>query len=129
VREERQDQIRNCWWIRNARGAEASLAVRSELNVDAIEGDVGAAMATTTGRGFDTGGVEPTVMSRSRFVFAVVSRQLSAQHDIDECIAAILPPGFTPQQAAAAGTAATKSTSATATAVANRCIVNFCFTI
>ncbi len=44
-------------------------------------------------------------MSRSRVVFAAVSRQLSAQHGIDECIVAILLLCFPTQQAAAAGKA------------------------
>jgi hypothetical protein len=88
-------------------------------NVDAREGDAGAVMAMTTGIGFAER-VEARVMSRSRVVFAVVSRQLSAQHCIDECVAGILLLDFSTQHAAAAGSAVTKSTSATAIADANR---------
>jgi hypothetical protein len=99
-------------------------------NVDAVEGDAGAVIAMTTGIGFASEGVDAIVMSRSRVGFAVVSRQLSAQHGIDECIAAILLLGLPTQHAAAAGRAATRSTSATASALANRLVnVELCFTI
>src|ERR1700682_6224654 len=103
--------MRNWRFVRNG-GAENSSGARSFVasNADAVEGDAGAVIAVTTGIGFASGGVEARVMSRSRVMFAVVSRQLSAQHGIDACIAAILPLDFPTQQAATAGMAATKST-------------------
>lgn len=89
-------------------------------NVDAVEGDAGAVIATTTGIGFASEGIDATVISRWRVEFAVVRPQLSVQHGIDACIAAILLLGLPTQHAAAAGSAVTKSTSATAIALANR---------
>jgi hypothetical protein len=108
--------------MRKGGGGENAFAARSfaASNADAVEGDAGAVIAMTTDIGFASEGVDATVMSRSRVVLAVVSRQLSAQHGIEECIAAILLLGLPTQHAAAAGSAVTKSTRTTAIAVANR---------
>jgi hypothetical protein len=122
VREETPDQMRNWCWMRKGGGAENSSDARSfaAANLNGLENDAGAVMAMTTAIGFASERAEASVMSRSRVAFAVVSRQLPAQHGIDESITAILLLSFPRQHAAAAGSAVTKSTSATANAVANR---------
>lgn len=111
--------MRNWWRMRKGGGGENAALARSlpASNVGAMAGDTSA--VTTTAMGFDEDRVDAITTSRSLAVFAVMIRQFSAQHDIEACIAAVLG-AFPMQHAAPTGSAVMDSTSAMASAPANR---------
>lgn len=119
--------MRNWAWARKGGGGENSILVCSvAVETVATLADVASRATATLGPAATCGEGEAAIamllLSRLSFEFDIV--QLSAQHGMDTCIAAILLFGLPTQHAAAPGNAVANRTSTSATAVASRFVID-----